>query len=46
MEGLKGVLKVVLALIALGTGSELGKRGMKDLKDSLSKKSNKNHVCI
>jgi hypothetical protein len=40
MEVLKGVVKVVLALIALGAGSELGKRGVKDLKDSLPKKSN------
>ena len=38
MEGLKGVLKVVLALIALGTGSELGKRGTDDIKKSLPKK--------
>lgn len=31
MEVLKGVVKVVLALIALGTGAELGKRGLSDL---------------
>lgn len=31
MEVMKGVIKVVLALIALGTGAELGKRGLSDL---------------
>ena len=31
MEVMKGVIKVVLALIALGTGTELGKRGLNDL---------------
>ena len=40
MEGLKGVLKVVSALIALGAGSELGKRGLGDINKSLPKKSN------
>lgn len=32
MEVLKGVIKVVLALIALGTGVELGKRGLLNLR--------------
>ena len=40
MGVIKGVVKVVLALVALGAGSELGKRGVKDLKDNLSNKSN------
>lgn len=40
MDVLRGAVKVVLALIALGAGSELGKRGVKDLRESLPKKSN------
>ena len=39
MEVLKGVVKVVLALITLGAGCKLGERGVEDLKDSLPKKS-------
>ena len=31
MDVLKGVVKVVLALMALGVGAELGKRGLSDL---------------
>lgn len=30
---LKGVVKVAIALIALGTGVELGKRGLGDFKN-------------
>ena len=37
---LKGVIKVVLAVITAGTSWELGKRGMKDLQNRLPKKSN------
>ena len=40
MDVVKGAIKVVLALVALGAGSELGKRGVKDLRESLPKKSN------
>lgn len=40
MEAVKGIVKVVLALIAIGAGSELGKRGMGDINKSLPKKSN------
>lgn len=29
---LKGIVKVVIALVALGTGVELGRRGLIDLK--------------
>ena len=29
---LKGIVKVVIALVALGTGVELGRRGLGDLK--------------
>ena len=40
MEAIKGIVKVVLALIAIGAGSELGKRGLGDINKSLPKKSN------
>lgn len=40
MEVVKGIVKVVLALIAIGAGSELGKRGLGDINKSLPKKSN------
>jgi hypothetical protein len=40
MEVVKGIVKVVLALITLGAGVELGKRGTDDIKKSLPKKSN------
>jgi hypothetical protein len=40
MEAVKGIVKVVLALIAIGAGSELGKRGLGDINKSLPKKSN------
>lgn len=38
METIKGVLKVVIAIAAIGLGSELGKRGLKDIKISVNKK--------
>lgn len=37
---LKGVIKVVAALITAGASWELGQRGMKDLQNSLPKKPN------
>jgi len=40
MEVVKGIVKVVLALVALGAGGELGKRGLDDINKSRSKKSN------
>ena len=40
MEALKGIVKVVGSLIAIGAGSELGKRGLGDINKSLPKKSN------
>lgn len=38
METIKGVLKVVITIAAIGLGSELGKRGLKDIKISVNKK--------
>lgn len=38
METIKGVLKVVIAIAAIGLGTELGKRGLKDIKDDSIKK--------
>lgn len=38
MELVKGIVKVVLALVALGTGAELGKRGIDNIKKGLPEK--------
>lgn len=41
MEALKGVVKIAIALVAIGAGTELGKRGLNNLRNGLPQNSNK-----
>lgn len=42
MDTLKAVVKVVLALIAIGAGTELGRRGIEDFKKTFPRRQTKN----